>query len=781
MPHCPSAPTATSNSATRLAVLLATLIVVVLLPAAALAAPAATGRLATFHGYRVLVPPGWPVYDLAAHPATCVRFNRHAVYLGAPGARQDCGVSAAGRTESILVQPLTARVSQVLPATAAAGAAGSGAEAQIVDRAHRVVVTATWNRHPAVVRRALGVASLSAAVSRAIRLRPHSAVAAARARMRSYARSRATAPAPATPAGPGQIYTGLGFDACNTPSTTTMADWGSSPYRAIGIYIGGANMACSQPNLSATWVSQESAAGWHMVPIYVGLQSPSNSCGCAGISPANATTQGAAAAQDAVVDAQAIGMGPGNPLYFDMEAYSRTSTNSAAVLAFLQAWTNQLHAEGYVSGVYSSDASGIADLVGQQGTGYVEPDELWIANWNGQQTTTDSYVPAQYWPAHQRLHQYQGAHNETYGGAKINIDGDYLDSATAAAGTGSGVDTAPTPAPAPSLRVTAGPDGTTNLTPSWPGATGVVSWQLIGGSSATSLTWTGPNIAAGARLPLVTRNSFPYWEVEAIGADGSVLGTSAATPTPAHVMVFGQSAFAPRSGLGAVPVGCLGISPCAVTTTISSGRTTYATTNREFIGAGGGLAYFKLSSTAQKALQHAHGHQLPVNVTVRSTTGAKVTRKLTLSSFTTRNPGPARSGAQASQLKLIGTTEFVSHGWVGGILAACVGSAPCQASVTLMAGRSRLAKSTLQTIGAGELGYVSFTLTSAGHRLLTKSKTNQLGTTATVSTPVPAGTTTPAPTGPANGGGGIGASAPSTTPTATTATATAHLALVRFP
>ena len=31
-------------------------------------------------------------------------------------------------------------------------------------------------------------------------------------------------------------------------------------------------------------------------------------------------------------------------------------------------------------------------------------------------------------------------HNETYGGATINIDGDYLDAATAAAGTGSGVD-----------------------------------------------------------------------------------------------------------------------------------------------------------------------------------------------------------------------------------------------------------------------------------------------------------------------------------------------------
>ncbi len=43
-------------------------------------------------------------------------------------------------------------------------------------------------------------------------------------------------------------------------------------------------------------------------------------------------------------------MGGGNPLYFDMEAYNRTTTNTSAVLAFLEAWTTQLHAEGYVVG-----------------------------------------------------------------------------------------------------------------------------------------------------------------------------------------------------------------------------------------------------------------------------------------------------------------------------------------------------------------------------------------------------------------------------------------------
>jgi hypothetical protein len=789
MPSASRRSTARRSPVALIASLLATVIVVLALPAMSPAAPAT--KAVSFHGYRLVVPASWPVYRLAATPTTCVRFNRHAVYLGRPSAQQSCSGQVAGRTEAILVQPMGSRATQVLPATAAAGAGGTGAEAQVVDIAHGVLVTATWNRRPAVIRRALHVSSLSGAVTRAVRLRPRSAVAAARARMhraRTRARaqmhadafSRDTTPTATTPAGPGQVYTGLGFDACSTPSPTTMADWGASPYRAIGIYIGGANMACSQPNLSATWVSEESAAGWHMMPIYVGLQAPSNSCGCAGISAATASIQGTQAAQDAVVDAQAIGMGGGNPIYFDMEAYNRTSTNTSAVLAFLQAWTTQLHASGYVSGVYSSDASGIADLVSQFGTGYAEPDELWIANWNGQQTTADANVPATEWAAHQRLHQYQGAHNETYGGARINIDGDYLDAATAAAGTGSGVDTAPTVAPTPSLRVTAGPDGSTSLTPSWTGATGVASWEVLGGSSPTSFTYAAPLIAVGAHLPMVTHNSFAYWEVQALDANGQVLGTSPATPTPAHVMIFGNSAFAPTRGLGAVPVGCVAVSPCAVTTTISAGRRTFATTKREFIPAGGGLAYFKLTTAAQKALAKAHNHQLAVNVKVRSTSGRSAARKLVLSSFTTSNPSPARSAGQSSQLKLIGTTEFVSHGWVGGILAECIGTTPCQATTTLMAGRTRVAQTNAQTLGAGELGYLSFTLTAAGHRLLTKTRSNQFGVTATVSTPAAASTTTPSPTG----GGGVSDGAtpgvtPSTAP-ATTATATARLALVAF-
>ena len=84
-----------------------------------------------------------------------------------------------------------------------------------------------------------------------------------------------------------------------------------------------------------------------------------------------------------------------------------------------------------LSGVYSSENSGIVDLVNANGTGFVEPDEIWIANWNGQQNTISTVVPSTDWANHQRLHQYQGGHNATYGGVTINIDSDYVDAATA--------------------------------------------------------------------------------------------------------------------------------------------------------------------------------------------------------------------------------------------------------------------------------------------------------------------------------------------------------------
>ncbi len=239
-----------------------------------------------------------------------------------------------------------------------------------------------------------------------------------------------SAPAPAQ----GAPFTGLGFDACTTPSLRTMSAWSASPYRALGIYIGGVNRACAQPNLTPSWVSTELAAGWHPIPLYVGLQAPTSSCGgCAKLGSSKAVGQGTEAAESAAEAARSVGIGAGSPLYFDMEGYTPTASASRATLAFLAAWTARLHALGYRSGVYSSSDSGIADLASELGTGYGEPDDIWTANWNGEANTLDPYLPSSAWAHHQRLHQYRGAHNETYHGVTINIDNDYVEGATVGA------------------------------------------------------------------------------------------------------------------------------------------------------------------------------------------------------------------------------------------------------------------------------------------------------------------------------------------------------------
>jgi hypothetical protein len=78
--------------------------------------------------------------------------------------------------------------------------------------------------------------------------------------------SALTGPSPGT-------FSGKGFDACTAPAQDVMDSWlGSSAYQAVGIYMGGVNRGCAQPLLTAQWVGAQQAAGWHLIPIYMGLQ-----------------------------------------------------------------------------------------------------------------------------------------------------------------------------------------------------------------------------------------------------------------------------------------------------------------------------------------------------------------------------------------------------------------------------------------------------------------------------------------------------------------------------
>jgi hypothetical protein len=417
-------------------------------PVVALATPGTSGRSAgravSYLGFRMTVPASWPVIDLSADPGRCVRFDVHAVYLGHPGADQRCPARLVGRTEAVLVEPLdaaargheqpgavTVRGHRVLNGDPNRDSDGI---LQVADGDAGVLVTGAYRTDRATVRAALQsalpVPAAAGAAARPVPVTP------------AGYRQPTTPAVPAAGPAPTASYYGRGFDTCAAPSLATLQAWAAaSPYRAIGVYVGGLNRACGWGNLSAGWIAAATAAGWKMIPTYVGYQAPCNQQGgMATINPAQAYPQGVASADDAVVQMAALGMGAGNPVYNDMEYYYPDPACRQSVLTFLTGWTTELHHRGYLSGVYSSSAAGIHDLAGVVGNpAYTPPDDIFMANWNGVAGVyNDPWVPNTDWIYHQRLHQYLGGHNETYRGATINIDSDFLDGAVGVAGGGGG-------------------------------------------------------------------------------------------------------------------------------------------------------------------------------------------------------------------------------------------------------------------------------------------------------------------------------------------------------
>jgi uncharacterized protein YraI len=230
-------------------------------------------------------------------------------------------------------------------------------------------------------------------------------------------------------------YTGLAFDQCTAPSLPAMQAWDASPYRAIGVYIGGINRTCAQPELTATWVTAVSARGWKLIPIYKGLQP---ACGARPtdqkITPSGAAGQGTAAADDAIASATARGMLPGSAIYNDIENYSTTDSSCrTAVLTYLSAWTTRLHAKGYVSGVYVNLSSGAQDLARVYSSGtYARPDAIWIARYDGDPALTGwPGISSNAWPLRQRAKQFVGNTTQTYGGVSITIDRNQFDAPVA--------------------------------------------------------------------------------------------------------------------------------------------------------------------------------------------------------------------------------------------------------------------------------------------------------------------------------------------------------------
>jgi hypothetical protein len=249
--------------------------------------------------------------------------------------------------------------------------------------------------------------------------------------MSSFALMRADGATTFSTVQPGN-FTGYAFDACTAPTSASMKAWkAKSPYKAIGVYIGGINRGCAQPQLTAAWVKEQVQAGWKLIPLYVGLQATCTTVTAKRnlIDNTQALAQGRAAASDAVVQAGKLGLARQSVIIYDMEAYrTDDATCRAGVLAFMNGWTARLHDNGYFSGYYSSVSSGIADQVASYSTaGYARPDYVDFARWDQKVTLTDPGIPATAWPGKRRMKQYRGGHKETWGGVTINIDNDYVD------------------------------------------------------------------------------------------------------------------------------------------------------------------------------------------------------------------------------------------------------------------------------------------------------------------------------------------------------------------
>ena len=395
-------------------------------PAAA-ASPPESRQTVTYHGYRIDVPADWQVVDLAENPRACLRFDRPAVYLGEPAEQNDCPARVVGRVGGIVVEPIgsagqaTAAVARTRRGKAdAPSAVSSNDTIQVAVEDAGVLVTAAHTPETeGLVRGVLASAELTEGAERT-------------------ELPRASQPSDATPlaaAGPQPgSYLGKGFDACTAPSQAAMNAWQtSSPYSAVGVYISGSFRGCAQPNLTASWVTSQTGNGWRLFPIDVGRQAPCTNYSLKmSADPATAKSQGVTAAAGAITAASNLGIPAGSAIYSDIEAYTSTASCKAAVLSYLSGWTERLHTSGYLSGFYSSAASGIKDAASEyNNSAYTRVDHLFYAWWNGAaDTNTGSYVPSTSWSNHQRIHQYVGEVTESYGGYSINIDRDYLDVGT---------------------------------------------------------------------------------------------------------------------------------------------------------------------------------------------------------------------------------------------------------------------------------------------------------------------------------------------------------------
>jgi hypothetical protein len=312
-----------------------------------------------------------------------------------------------------------------------------------------------------------------------------------------------------------------GFDmSCVTTASNMQTWWQSSPYFDTGVYLGGCNVTCApetgqnychatQPfvpgnktvnvNLDATWVSNVSAQGWGIMPLWVGPQAPCADCSLGDaslcfwvINSPSAFVDGEAEADTAMGIANGLGI-TNSVIYYDMEPYTPPAgdhTCSSAVINFMEGWVTELHNKGFATaGAYDLDRqSNVSDFISVVPL----PDAAWLTYLDGSTYQNASVDDLMYlngsWNNHQTIHQYcfGASCAGTWGPLTLTIDGDVQDGPVVPGQY----------LPAPTLT--------------YPGnmATGV--------SVMPNFTWTQVNGAASYRIMIATNPS-----ALAVGPDAS--------------------------------------------------------------------------------------------------------------------------------------------------------------------------------------------------------------------------------------------------------------------
>jgi arylsulfotransferase ASST len=283
------------------------------------------------------------------------------------------------------------------------------------------------------------------------------------------------------------------------------------------------------------------------------------------------------------------------------------------------------------------------------------------------------------------------------------------------------------PTTPPAIAAAPNNDGTTQVWESWNGATAVSSWRVLAGSSPSKLTTLETANKTGFETAVSAPTGMGVFEVQALDSGGNVLSTSPAASVGPHIGVGGRTAFVSGSGTGGLPAVCDNGFACHIAVTITSGRTVIARTGTEKVPAnGGGIIYFSLTGAGRSMLAHARGHRLLVGLTGKS---GKLTlnRLITLVPFSTSGSAPARDASQSSTLRILGLTDFVSSSGVGGILAECLATTPCHTSTTVSVGGTVIGSTGSELLGGRDVGYLIFSLNSAGKSMLAHARGNQLG------------------------------------------------------